>query len=529
MHDHARGEADLARALSALLVVASVLATDSFAAEWTGHAVIVGISDYVGTTNDLTWCDDDAREVYDTLLSDSAHWSTDNVRILLNGAATYDAIDTAISEEFAEATEPGDVCLFFFSGHGTQVPDEVGPGGDEDDPDDEALVLPDIVSVITDDDLATWFGAHDGKRICAIFDICRAGGMAKSIDPSDDQWNAGLASDILKALPPPPDRRSSTAATRDIQDTAQTGIVMLMACEDVQLSEEDPILRNGVFSFFLIEALRSRATDTDANTLVSAEEAFVYAKPLVVEWNPDQTPEIYDTHAGDLDIITAADRPSEPIVTPEDFPFGGNGCSSAMETGAGGAAPWGLAVAAGVAAIVLLRRRRAAGLAALALLLSPGCGGFPGREGGGFGFRAGLALPFAERTAPYSGGPQLGAYYRVPLAREGMAVEFGGDGLAIDGDGYDIEAAVLRLSGDVVLSMGGSASKWVPYLIVGGRFFSAEAKTYWGSGYDVAWGLGVALGFGRPGRGADYRACLDWLPERGNIGAILGLTAGWNF
>ena len=66
---------------------------------------------------------------------------------------------------------------------------------------------------------------------------------------------------------------------------------MLMACEDVQLSVEDPILRNGVFSYFIIEALRSRAADVDANTLVSAEEAFAYAYPLVVEWNPEQTPE----------------------------------------------------------------------------------------------------------------------------------------------------------------------------------------------------------------------------------------------
>ena len=528
MHERARGEVALVRALSALTVVAFGLGTDTFAAEWTGHAVVVGISDYVGTTNDLTWCDDDAREVYDTLLSDSVHWSTDNVRILLNGAATYDAIDTAISEEFTEATGADDVCLFFFSGHGTQVPDEVGPGGDEDDPDDEALVLPDIVSVITDDDLATWFAAHTGKRICAIFDVCRAGGMAKSVDTSPEPWNAGLASDILKALPPPPDRRSSTAATKDIQDTAQTGIVMLMACEDVQLSEEDPILRNGVFSYFIIEALRGRAADADADGLVSAEEAFAYAKPLVVEWNPDQTPDLYDTHAGGLDVITAADRPSEPVVTSKDFPFGGDGCSGSAE-GAGGAATWWLGVAVGVAALVLPRRRRAEAVALLALLLSPGCGGFPGREGGGFGLRTGVASPFAEEAAPYSAGPQVGAYYRAPLAREGVAIEFGGDALAIGGDGYDIDAVVLCLRGDLVLSMGDAAAAWVPYATAGGRFFSAGVDTYWGSGYDTAWGLGVALGIGRSGRGADFRAGLDWLPGSGNIGGVFSLTAGWNF
>ncbi|MHC4251922.1 MAG: hypothetical protein ACYS9X_22610, partial [Planctomycetota bacterium] len=136
---------------------------------------------------------------------------------------------------------------------------------------------------------------------------------------------------------PPAPPQTDSAATRDVQDTGQAGIVMLMACEDVQLSEEDAILRNGVFSFYVIEALRRRAADSDGNGHVSGEEVFAYAYPLVVAWNPDQTPELYDTHAGELDVITAADRPLDRIVTEKEFPFGGDGCSK----GDGGAMPWG--------------------------------------------------------------------------------------------------------------------------------------------------------------------------------------------
>ncbi|MHC4252849.1 MAG: caspase family protein, partial [Planctomycetota bacterium] len=96
MRDRARCEVPLARAAAALAALALAPASASLAQDWTGHAVIVGISDYPGTANDLDWCDDDAREVYNTLLSDGAHWSADNVRLLVNGAAGYAAMQTAV-------------------------------------------------------------------------------------------------------------------------------------------------------------------------------------------------------------------------------------------------------------------------------------------------------------------------------------------------------------------------------------------------------------------------------------------------
>ena len=523
MRDSASVRASVPRAAAILSVLALAPATDALAQTWTGHAVIVGISDYPGTVDDLDWCDDDAREIYDTLLSDS-HWTADNVRLLVDGAATYTAIETAVSEEFAKATELGDVCLFYFSGHGTQVFDA---GGDEDAGDDydEALVTRD--TPITDDDLATWFWSHNGKRICAIFDICRAGGMAKSIDPSSDLWSADLAADVLRALSPPAAPKTPTATTRDVQDTAQAGIVMLMACEDVQLSEEDPILRNGVFSFFLIEALGRRAADLDENGYVSGEEAFAYAYVPVVEWNPDQTPELYDTYdPGELDLISAADRPLDTIVTEDDFPFGGDGCSD----GGGGATAGTAALLLGVAALFLCRRRAVA-VVVLALALSQGCGldAASGDETGRFSLRAGVASPFDEQTAPYSSGPQVGVSYRGPLPWGGLEIEFGGDALLIEGKGHDVEATILCLRGDVVLSSDNAASSWVRYMAAGPRVLYAGVSTYWGVGLDGAWGLGLAGGVRRAKQGADFRASVDWLPRSTNIAGVFGLTAGWCF
>jgi hypothetical protein len=440
----------------------------------------------------------------------------------VNDAADSGAIQTAIDQEFSETTPSGDVYLFFFSGHGTELPDA---GGDEEPGDtwDEAVLAHD--AFITDDDLATWFAVHNGKSICAIFDVCRAGGMAKSADPSSDLWNAGLASDVLKAFP------SARPATRDVDDTPQTGIVMLMACEDTELSEEDGILRNGVFSFYIIEALRRRAADANSNGFVSGQEAFAYAKPLVIEWNPDQTPEIYDAHGGELDIIAAADRPLDKIVTPDDFPFGGDGCSGDGRPATPGAWAWALVLAGGVAAL-LLRRRRTAALLILAVFLAPGCVVAAGERAPRWGLHAGFVSPLDERNAPYSPGPLAEATLRIPLARDGTAVELGGSVYHIEGDGYDVEATAFGLRGDLVLSRKGAASHWIPYVAAGPRGAFAGATTYWGSGFGGTWGVGIAAGLWRSDggtEGPEFRVGMDWFPEDVDVARTFSMTGGWRF
>ncbi|MHC4251921.1 MAG: hypothetical protein ACYS9X_22605 [Planctomycetota bacterium] len=59
--------------------------------------------------------------------------------------------------------------------------------------------------------------------------------------------------------------------------------------------------------------------------------------------------------------------------------------------------------------------------------------------------------------------------------------------------------------------------------------FYAGVDTYWGSGLDGAWGVGLAAGLRQPGKGADFQASIDWLPNSGNIEGVFGLTAGWSF
>ena len=51
------------------------------------YAVICGISDYQGVINDLNYCDDDAYDVRDMLLS-CENWDVSNITMLVDIAAT---------------------------------------------------------------------------------------------------------------------------------------------------------------------------------------------------------------------------------------------------------------------------------------------------------------------------------------------------------------------------------------------------------------------------------------------------------
>ncbi len=76
------------------------------------YAYIVGISNYEGTANDLTYCDDDAQAMRSWLISEGF-----TCRMDLNLQATGDNI-TAGLQWLIDNAEPGDEICFSYSGHG---------------------------------------------------------------------------------------------------------------------------------------------------------------------------------------------------------------------------------------------------------------------------------------------------------------------------------------------------------------------------------------------------------------------------
>jgi hypothetical protein len=225
------------------------------------YAILVGISDYPGTANDLQYSDDDAQAMNNTLTT-LYGYSPSNIHLLLNMNASFTAIRDAIDDIKSKAVA-GDEVVFFFSGHGTK-----GRADDGDDEKiDEAIVSHDgnpsgSLIAIWDGQLRDWFSGFNTSRIIFIFDSCLAGGMT---------------------------------------DLQGPGRVINMACSESGVSYEDASWQNGQFTYFFVDQgmLASKAdkyNNIPSVADVTIEEAFDYAKANCRM----QTPTISDSFSNDL-------------------------------------------------------------------------------------------------------------------------------------------------------------------------------------------------------------------------------------
>lgn len=80
------------------------------------YAIIIGISDYPGIDNDLSYCDDDAQDVYDMLIDDY-NFKPENIIYLQDSNATKATINSAFDYINTQITS-NDIFFFYYSGHG---------------------------------------------------------------------------------------------------------------------------------------------------------------------------------------------------------------------------------------------------------------------------------------------------------------------------------------------------------------------------------------------------------------------------
>jgi uncharacterized caspase-like protein len=132
-------------------------------------AICIGINNYPGIFNDLKGCVNDARD-WSALLQGLGF----EVSLLLDAQATRQNVKDAL-QELMRTTNAGDITVFTYSGHGTQVVDS---GGDEDDPYDEAICLYD--GNVIDDELRILLeGLHRQATLVVISDSCFSGSVTR--------------------------------------------------------------------------------------------------------------------------------------------------------------------------------------------------------------------------------------------------------------------------------------------------------------------------------------------------------------
>lgn len=250
----------LIRCLSATALLAlCALPVASFAEQ---RALLVGVGKYVTPGIDLPAIDLDLERMRDTLKL--MGFEDRQIHSLQDDAATSANVIAEFETWLRSGVQPNDRVVFYFSGHGSNVPDL---NGDEEDGVDEVLVTHDmkltrikgkasLTGVIVDDKLSAMLAAIPSKNILMMVDSCHSGTVTRSFSLK----NRSVSSEpvYVKSFTypgmPAPHRRT---VSRGIERATNLNYVSLSAAAD----DEKAIgtSRGGIFTIGVTEAVKRLA------------------------------------------------------------------------------------------------------------------------------------------------------------------------------------------------------------------------------------------------------------------------------
>lgn len=240
------------------------------------YAVVVGITDYPGSYNDLNYPDDDASEM-SSLLS-SRGWTV--VTKLLDSAATSDAVATAISDLASSiGTDRNSTVLFYYSGHG-DLEDGTAYIVPYDSIDTNGNIIKS--SMISASEMSQLLGALECENKLLILDSCYSGGFVGSSSTSSDTssqnygyYESGTGeADLLYAL-----SHSSEFIAKNLAENGDPDVLCISAAGSEEMSWDDSDHKNGAFTYYLLASADSG--DSNGDGYVSATEAYSYAKAKI--------------------------------------------------------------------------------------------------------------------------------------------------------------------------------------------------------------------------------------------------------
>lgn len=238
------------------------------------YAVVVAVADYKNFSTysgDLTYTINDARKICEFLRSkNGGSVPASNIILLIDANASKANIIAKAKALFAKA-QTNDRVIFYFSGHGDRgcfLPyDADNYGGN-------MLYFSEIKSI---------FRCAKCKTKLLFADACFSGSMKKMISE-----NMELKKNIEK----------------NAKTTSKMNIAVMMSCQGNETSVELPELRQGLFTYYLIQGLGGKA-NRDESKYITVQELFYYVyhkvKNVAASLGHRQTPELFGTF--DLRLI----------------------------------------------------------------------------------------------------------------------------------------------------------------------------------------------------------------------------------
>ena len=217
-------------------------------------AVVIGINGYHESLGSLKFCINDAKLMQETLLSDCCEFPPDNV-ILLTDDQPGDRLPTfgnihSWLGTWLSRPGPDDLVLVYFAGHGQEL-------------NDQALLAP---ADATLESLPV-----TGISIPYVRDIlerCRAAQKVLILDACHS--GAG---------------RNVTTMTSSFREAlaAGEGLYTIASCDADQISYEWPEKQHGIFTYYLVEALRHGAA-VGADGRVSLDRTYAWTRNRILDW-----------------------------------------------------------------------------------------------------------------------------------------------------------------------------------------------------------------------------------------------------
>lgn len=248
-------------------------------------AVLVGVNKYDDWNNysKLQVCVQDVVATRDALISSG--YDPQRIRLITDAGPEEPNRATILTtlKAFADATEPDDSLLFYYSGHGAEFNREsylVAKDGRKLTLSDTAVAISRVKEIIA---------AAPARAKVLILDACHSGAdIGKGGEPMSPEFIQRVFAEA-------------------------EGMVILSSCTQGQLSYEWRAQKQSVFTHYLLEAM-SGAADRDKKGFVTMQDASRHVINGVKLWaannNTSQTPTLQSQVAGD--IILADYQESAP-------------------------------------------------------------------------------------------------------------------------------------------------------------------------------------------------------------------------
>ncbi len=196
----------------------------------------------------------------------------ENIHVLKDSEATREGILTALQKYLIDQVAPGDIGIFFFAGHGSQVINSKSPKPGRID---ETIVPADSyqgAQDIRDKELARLFNKALDKGIIltAIFDSCHSGSIARGLPSYGKPRYCSLDTRDI-ADPPDP-----------VPNPEERGALVFSAAQEYQPAME--VGGRGAFSLALLNTLQGAPNDE------TAEHIFLQVKALMQTEGKPQEP-----------------------------------------------------------------------------------------------------------------------------------------------------------------------------------------------------------------------------------------------